>query len=409
MTTKATVDERFPKKLSFLFRPARYKVPYGGRGSGKSWGAGRALLLQATQRPLRILCARELQLSIKDSVHKLLSDQIDSMRLTPWFEVQQQAIYGKNGSEFIFSGIRSNPTKIKSTEGVDICWVEEAEKVSDKSWEVLIPTIRKPGSEIWVTFNPDQATDPTYQRFVVNTPPSAVVRKISWFDNPWLPDELRLEKDYLASVDPDAFAHVWGGECRSNSDAQIFRGKFRIEPFEVPPADSGVVWDGPYFGADWGFAKDPTVLVKMWIFGRTLYIEYEAYGIGVELDDIPELFERIPGVRDRVIRADNSRPETISHVARKGNMSVEAADKWPGSIEDGIAFLKSFEIIIVHPRCKHTADEMRLYSYKVDRLTGDILPEVVDANNHCVDGIRYGLCPMIRNDDLSIWNRLGGG
>jgi phage terminase large subunit len=396
----------FPRKLKFLFRPSRYKVAYGGRGSGKSWGFARALLIMAMQRPLRILCARELQMSIQESVHRLLADQIDAMGLQAWYEVQQATIHGRNGSQFIFSGIRSNPTKIKSTEAIDICWIEEAEKVSERSWEVLIPTIRKPGSEIWVSFNPDEKTDPTYKRFVLDAPPQSLVREVTWHDNPWFPEELRAEKDYLARVDPEAYAHVWGGKCRTNSNAQILRGKYRIETFEPNALEGPDPWDGPYFGADWGFATDPTVLVKLWIHNFKLYVEYEVYGIGVELDDIPEMFRRIPGSNDHVIRADNSRPETISHVARKGNMRIEGAPKWPGSVEDGIAFLRSFEAIVIHTRCTHAAEEARLWSYKTDRLTGDVLPEVKDGFEHCWDSVRYGISPLIQNNG-NVWERLG--
>lgn len=180
----AQSDIQLPHKLAFLFEPARYKVAHGGRGGAKSWGFARAALIQAAQRPLRVLCARELQVSIAESVHKLLSDQIEAMGLAPWFDVQQQVIRSSAGSEIIFAGIRNNVTKLKSLEGVDVCWVEEAEKVSNSSWEALIPTIRKPGSEIWVSFNPHDASDPTYQRFVLNPPPGARVVEMNWQDNP---------------------------------------------------------------------------------------------------------------------------------------------------------------------------------------------------------------------------------
>jgi phage terminase large subunit len=385
-------DLRFPKKLSFLFKPARYKVAFGGRGSGKSWGFARALLIQAQQRPLRILCARELQLSITESVHRLLSNQIEAMRLSAYFEIQGQVIKGSNGSEFIFTGIKSNPEKIKSTEAVDICWVEEAETVSERSWEVLIPTIRNPGSEIWVSFNPHEATDPTYKRFVLDPPPGAVVREINWADNKWFPQELKAEKDYLARVDPDTYEHIWNGKCRTNSDAQIFKGKYRIEAFDPPAGDE---WDGPYFGADWGFSNDPTTLVKCWIRERTLFVEHEAWGIGINYDDIAALFLSIPGADNHVIRADNSQPGHIAHVSEKGGLRIEGADKWPGSVEDGVQYLRSFEAIVVHPRCVHAAEEFRLYSYKQDRLSGDILPIIVDKHNHVLDGLRYSLSPMV--------------
>ncbi len=386
-----TLRADFPEKLAFLFEKARYKVAHGGRGGAKSWGFARALLIQAAQRRMRVLCARELQISIHDSVHKLLAEQVESLGLSPRYEVQQSVIKGVNGSEFIFSGLRSNATKIKSMEGVDICWVEEAQTVSAESWDILVPTIRKEGSEIWVSFNPDQDDDPTYARFVKDPPPGAVVVPIGWADNPWFPETLREEKDYLYRVDPEAAAHVWGGQTRRNSIAQVLRGRYVVESFAP-----GEGWNGPYYGADWGFATDPTALVKCWVHGRTLYVEHEAYGVGVDLDDTPALFDSVPGAREHMIRADNSRPETISHMRRHGYSRMLPAHKGPGSVEDGVEHLRSYERIVIHPRCTHAAEEARLWSYKVDKLTGDVLPVLLDKHNHTWDATRYALEPIIR-------------
>jgi len=390
-----------PEYAQLFFRPKRYKVLFGGRGAAKSWSVARALLMLAPKKKMRILCARETQISITESVHRLLKDQIELLGLGKIYEVQKAAIRCLNGSEFIFAGIRTDPAKIKSTEGVDIAWVEEAEKVSEESWAILIPTIRKAGSEIWITFNPNEATDPTAKRFLLNPPPDAEVVEVSWEDNDWFPTELAKEKDYLYRVDPEAAAHVWGGQFRKGSQAQIFRGKYVVEEFEAeekardgrlhPKTD----WSGPYFGADWGFSSDPTTLVKLWIFQGKLYVEQEAYGIGVELNQIPQLFDSIPGSRQHVVRADNSRPETIFHVAQLG-FNIVAAEKWPGSVEDGIGWLRHFESIVIHPRCKHTEEEARLYRYKTDPVTGDVLPIVIDKHNHCWDAIRYAMQPAIR-------------
>lgn len=420
MSATPQLNALFPPWAAFLFHPSRYKVAYGGRGSSKSWSFARALIAKAYSGRQRILCARELQTSISESVHQLLSTQIELMGLARYFDIQQQNIYCPHtGSEIFFYGVKNNPTKIKSTEGITICWLEEAEKISEDSWRILIPTIRESGSEIWVTFNPDEETDPTYQRFVVNPPPDCITREVNWTENPWFPDELRREKDYLYRVDPDAADWVWGGHPRTNRSAQIFRGKYIVEPFEPPTPDmcnaEHPMWDGPYYGADWGFAQDPTVLLKMWIAGaRTgatqgrLMIEYEAYGIGVEITDIPEMFLRIPGSREHMIRADSSRPETISHVRNAGRFRIEPAEKWSGSIEDGVAYLRSFEQIVIHPRCRHAIEEARLYSYKVDRLTHDVMPDIVDKHNHCWDGVRYALEPLIRaTSSGSVWARLG--
>jgi phage terminase large subunit len=454
MAARSLPSLDFPDVFQFLFRPKRYKVAYGGRGSSKSWSVARALIIRACESSERILCVRELQNSISESVHRLLCDQINLMGLGSLFEIQQQGIYRRpydskdRGSEFFFYGIKTNPTKVKSAEGITIAWVEEAEKVSKNSWEVLIPTIRQPGSEIWITFNPDEETDPTYQRFVVDPPPpeQCVSAFVNWHDNPWFPQVLREEKDYLARVDPDAYEHVWNGLCRKNGSSQIFRGKYSIQDFTPPRPDDcdkdNPMWDGPYFGADWGFSQDPVALTKSWIDNGTrlhprkrLMVEYEAWGLGIETDDIPTLFKRVPGADKYKIRADSSRPETISAVSKKAfcenlgcsftfnskfmepkcphcggkpkYLQVEAAEKWSGSVEDGVAYLKNFEQIIFHSRCTHHIEEARLYSYKVDRLTGDVLTDIVDKNNHAFDGLRYAHQPMIKaTTSLGVWARL---
>lgn len=416
------VDVALPAYASGLFRPMRYKVLYGGRGAARSWSVARALLIKAAAAPLRIGCFREFQKSIKDSVHRLLTDQIGLMQL-PGYRVTDHEIRHENGSLFLFEGLRHNVTKIKSLEGIDIAWVEEAERVSKASWDVLIPTIRKAGSEIWVNFNPDLEDDPTYARFVVTPPPNAWVKKVSAADNPWFPEELALERAYLYAVDPDAAAHVWGGDCRRSSGAQILRNKWIVEEFEPvteasliaehgedvfkkQPQLRATIWNGPYHGADFGFAQDPNTLVKCWIAPGTianstgrLMIEYEAYRVGEDTDAIPEHWQRaVPGCERYPIRADSARPETISYLGRHGFPSIEGVEKWSGSVEDGIAHLRQYEQIVIHPRCTHAADEARHYSYKVDPRTGDILPDVVDAHNHIWDGVRYALAPLIRSN-----------
>lgn len=386
--------------------PSRYKTMHGGRGGLKSWGFARVGVIIGAKRKLRFLCAREFQNSIQESVHQVLETQIDALGLGRYYEVQKTSITGYNGTEFVFAGIRTNPEKIKSAEGYDIAWIEEAEKISKNSWQKLTPTIRKKGSEIWVSFNPDLEEDPSSQMFIVNTPPprSRIIRT-SWRDNPWLSRELREEKDYLAAVDPDAYAHVWEGDFRRNSAAQILAGKCVIEAFEVPlkladpdrPTGPKVpAWAGPYQGADWGFAVDPTTLVRCWINGRKLMIEHEAYGVGVDIDRTAELFDRVPGAKAYQTRADNARPETISYMQRHGYPKVVGVEKWDGSVEDGIAHLRQYEQIVIHPRCVHAAQEARLYSYKVDKVSGDVLPDVVDKHNHIWDAVRYALAPMIR-------------
>ncbi len=378
--------------------PARLKIAHGGRGSGKSWTFARMLILRAAEEPIRILCARELQNSIQDSVHQLISDQIRAMDLAAAFVVQENKIVSRCGAQFMFKGLRGmkNDAKaLKSLEGVDICWIEEGQTVSAASLETLTPTIRKPKAEIWITYNPDQETDPVY-KLAMNPPDSAIVRQVNYDQNPWFHEtSLPAEMEWMRRTDPDAYAHVWLGECRRFTEAQILRGKYRIDAFTPMP-----YWHGPYFGADWGFATDPTALVKLWIFDRTLYVEHEAYGVGVEIDHTPALFDTVPGSREHIIRADSARPETISYLRRQG-FSVRPADKGKGSVEDGIAHLRSYDSIVIHPRCVHFAEEARLYSYKTDRLSGDILPIPLDAHNHCIDAARYALEPVLQRGQSS--------
>ena len=366
-----------PKALLPLLQPARYQVMYGGRGAGKSFTVASWLDIYGVKRPLRVLCAREYQVSIKDSVHRLLADRIEALGLSQFYTVTQTSIVGTNGTEFIFKGLHHNAQEIKSMEGVDICWVEEASSVSAESWDVLIPTIRKQGSEIWLTFNPLSPDDATWQRFVKNPPPGAWVQKVLFSDNPWFPEVLDDERRHLQEIDPELYQHVWLGEPRTISDAQVFKGRYLIQEFDTPE-------DARFFhGADWGFSVDPSVLIRCFIRGNVLYVDREAYGAGVELDETPQLFDSIETSRKWAIKADSARPETISYMRRQG-FKIEAAKKWAGSVEDGLAILKSFDKIIIHPRCVHAADEFYKYSYKVDKNNGDVLPIVVDANNHCV-------------------------
>ncbi|QUG75983.1 PBSX family phage terminase large subunit [Erwinia sp. E602] len=402
----AEMNLRFPPKFKPIFKPKRYKTFHGGRGGAKSWAVARALVMMASAKKLRILCTREVQNSIKDSVHKLLKDQIEMLGLNPWFRITNESITSATGSEFLFKGLRFDPLGIKSTEGVDICWVEEAQSVSSDSWSILIPTIRKESSEIWVTFNPGEESDPTYQRFIVSPPDDSVTVEVNYYDNPYLPETLRKEMEYCKRVDYDAYEHIWLGKPKSISDSVIFRNRYRVEAF---PDDLWQQADRLFFGGDFGFANDPSTLIRMFMLGTRLYIEYEAYGVGVELDEMPQFYDSIPEARRWPIKGDNARPETISYIARQG-FAIEAAAKWKGSVEDGVTYLKGFEQIIIHERCKHTADEFRHYSYKVDKKTGEILPIIVDKFNHCIDAIRYGLDGYITSSDsLGTWAQLGRG
>lgn len=378
-----------PKIQTLIQSPKRHKVAYGGRGSGKSYGIADVLIHRAMKRQRRILCTRDTQNSLSDSALAVMKRVIADRDLDDYFEQTRHGLKCANGSEFIFRGLQV-PHRIQSLEGVDIAWVEEAQKVPQAAIDVLIPTIRNDGSEIWWTFNPDAPDDPVYRMFVADGRPDAEVVKINWDDNPYFPEVLRKEMEYDRAVDYDKFTWVWEGEPRSITDAQVFRGKFRVAAFDTP-ADV----DRFYYGADWGFSQDPTALVRCFIRNGILWIDHEAYGVGVDIDDTPELFRTVPGADKWPIIGDSARPETISYL-RKNGLTVWPAKKGKGSVEDGVAFIRSFRGVVIHERCRHTADEFKLYSYKTDKLTGEVLPVLEDKHNHVVDAVRYSLEKTMR-------------
>jgi phage terminase large subunit len=382
----------YPDKFEALFWPKRYKVFYGGRGSGKSTTFARLLLGRAYGTKMRIACFRELQTGIKDSVHLLLRDQIDVLGLNDAFEVTQASIRSlATGSEFLFKSLRSNISEIKSMEGIDIAWVEEAQLVSKDSWEILIPTIRKEGSEIWVSFNPIEEEDPTYQRFIMNPPPDSYVIKVGWQDNDFFPKTLNEERLYMLRT----------------SEAIIFRGKYIVDSFEMPKYP-----DKPrlFHGLDFGFANDPNAFVRCWTTGEApdeqLWIDKAVYGYQTEIDDLAQMLDKIDTARDWAIKAECARPETISYLRRRG-FNIEPAEKWPGCVEDRIAHLKGFKQIHIHQDNKDLLQEMRLYSYKRDRVTGDILPVVVPKHDHGIDATGYAMDGFIpHRGGLGVWLRL---
>ncbi len=386
-----------------LYKPHRYKVFYGGRGSGKSQAVAQALIFLSSHCTLRVLCCREVQNSIRDSSYQVLKDMAFRLGVGEQFKFTESEIINlETGSKFIFSGLLRNENSIRSKEGIDICWVEEASSVSQSSWDVLTPTIRKLGSELWLTFNPLTVDDPT-NVFIDNPPPNAFVRKVNFTENPYFPEVLREQMEWDKQNDFEKYLHIWEGFPLTISEAQIFKGRYTVEPI---PEDLWKKADRLFFGADFGFARDPSALVRCFIYDRKLYVDYEAYGVGVEIDELPQLYRSVPGADRWPIKGDAARPETISYLKNRAGFDITAADKWAGSIEDGIAYLKSFDKIVVDPRCKHMADELRLYSYKTDRTTGEVLPVIVDKNNHLVDSLRYALSDYIRNPDNVYWEKL---
>lgn len=376
-----------PRVCLPLLQPARYKGHHGGRGSTKSHTFAVNLLEHCAMYPgTRAVCVREVQRTLEQSVMRLLDDKIQLYGLRGFRVMDNQILTPGNG-RIGFEGMQNhNADSIKSLEGYDIAWFEEAQTCSQRSLDLLTPTIRKDGSELWFSWNPRFPTDPIDQFFRGPVPPpSSIVVKSTYHDNPFLPKVLKAEAEWMQRRDPEKYAHIWLGEYETHSEARVFKN-WRVEPFDTP-ANARF-----YFGADWGFSVDPTVLVRCWIVGRTLYIDQEAYQVGCEIDHTAALFDSLEQGQARrwPIVADSARPETISYMQRHGYPNIKQARKGAGSVEDGIAFLQSYDIVI-HPRCVHTADEFASYRYQTDKLTGDVLPKLEDDHNHVIDAVRYAL------------------
>lgn len=371
---------------------ARYRGAYGGRASGKSWFfAGLMIERHYQKQPSFSVCIREVQKDLKHSAKRLLEIMISKMGLEPFFTVQENQIRTPGGGLIIFQGMQShNSESIKSLESYDVAWIEEAQSVSQRSLTLLRPTIRKDGSEIWATWNPRFPTDPidVFLRGEQLLQDSVVLR-VNYHDNPWLPDIMREEMEYDKGRDHDKYAHIWLGEYVRNSEARVF-SNWKEEEFDTP--DDALF----RYGADWGFANDPTVLIRSFLKGRKLYIDQETWQIGCEILDTPDLFRTVPESDRWPIIADNARPETISHLKKHGFKKIYPAAKGKDSIKEGIEFLKGYDITI-HPRCRHTIDEFLHYSYKIDEDTIDpisgsakILPVIDDkCDDHCIDALRY--------------------
>lgn len=382
----STLQIQTPRVYVPLLAEARYKGAYGGRGSGKSHNFAEMLIEECMREKTDAVCLREIQKSLKFSVKKLLENKIASMNAGAYFEVQNEQIKSVNGGVIIFQGMQDHTSdSIKSLEGFKIAWFEEAQTASQRSLDLLRPTIRSPGSQLWFSWNPRFATDPVDQLLRGPTPPpNAIVVEANYTDNPWFPAELQDEMEYDKRRDPDKYAHIWLGKYQSNTSSRVFKN-WTIEEFEVDP--NAVIRQG----ADWGFSVDPTVLVQAYIVGRRLYIPHEAYRVGCEIVDTPALFMSLPDAEKWPMVADSARPETISHLRKNGFPKITAAIKGPKSVEEGIGFLQGFDIV-VHPRCTHTIDELTLYSYKTDPLDeSKVLPVLADKDNHVMDALRYAM------------------
>ena len=424
-----------------LLKRRRFRGIKGGRGSGKSHFVGDDLVESALTKHTRCVCAREVQNSIAESSKQLIEDKIELAALryagaqfdhegkaitdtwnkrkhahfmSKWRITEREITFRPTDSLFIFRGLQNHTAaSIKSLEGFTDFWAEEAQTLSQRSIDLAVPTFRK-GSQLTFTWNPLKPTDPVEKLFTdegIKPQTSGMLRpqgqdedfvlvEANYYDNPWFPDELRRDMERDKRRDPDKYAHTWLGKYLKASAARVFKN-WIVQDF-VTGSDARF-----YFGADWGFSVDPSVLIRCFILGDKLYIDQEAYAVGCEIDNTPALFAGddtwvpprwtnpnkypgIPGSTEWPLTADNARPETISYMKRHGFPRIQPSIKGKGSVEDGIEFIKNFDLV-VHPRCVHTIDELSSYSYKIDPKTNEILPVLEDKKNHVIDALRYAL------------------
>lgn len=445
MTTGRTLQIPMAEAYLPLLRSSRYKGAKGGRGSAKSHEFASLLVERFIRKPkTRWVCVREVQKSLDQSVKLLIEDKIKEYDVGDYFIIKHTHIETPQGGIIIFQGMQDHTANsIKSLEGYDGAWVEEAQTLSATSMELLRPTIRKETcvicdkssidcattpcidagghviepSEIWFTWNPENETDPVDKLLCgTDVPPDSIVISTTFRDNPWFPNVLRKEMEWDRRIDPEKYAHVWEGGYQKRAGKRIFKN-YRVEEFTAPPTAQFKL------GADWGFSVDPSTLVRCyeerinpatataWARKR-LYIDREVFAIGVEIDYLPAFFdglvcgcvigpqgERLGAcaapqlhgwARQQAIVSDSSRPDTISYLRRHGYGSMEPAKKGQNSVKEGVMFLQSYEIII-HPRCKHTLDEFNNYSFVVDKLSGIVTNEIEDKKNHIIDPLRYAL------------------
>jgi phage terminase large subunit len=411
------IDTGMARVFAPLDRPGRYVGAFGGRGSAKSHYFAEKLVRKCVQKPgTHAVCIREVQKSLAQSAKRTIEGKIQALGVGHLFDVQKAEIKTPGGGLIIFQGMQNHTAdSIKSLEGYDVAWTEEAQTLSQISLRLLRPTLRKPGSELWFSWNPKKADDPVDNFLRGNSkaslelkakgewtpPPRMHLVRANWQDNPWFYDtELPEEKDYDFRRDRDMYAHVWLGEYEKNSQSRVFKN-WKVEHFEPPPMGTVL-----YGGADWGFSQDPTVGIICFIIGRTLYFWREVWAIGCEIDRTPALFDRLDPTHTPTRRqrdpnwqslgqrvpfiSDSARPETISYMQRHGYSKVQAALKGAGSIEEGIEFLKSYDIVI-HPDCIHVAQEFENYSFKIDPHTDEITNILDDKKNHTIDSARYAV------------------
>jgi len=401
ISDKEALDWDYAEAFKPLIDPRRYKGARGGRGSGKSHFVAERLVLDCIEEHHRVACMREFQSSISESAKRTIEDKIAKFKLSKLFKITDNEIRGPNDSLFIFKGLHGHTAEsIKSLEGFTRLWVEEAQTISQNSLDLAIPTFRQhPGlaiPELYFTWNPGKPTDPIETMFAENSgDPDYACVTVNFRHNPWFPDDLKKDIARDKRRNKDKYTHIWLGGYKNASEARVF-SNWRVEYFETP-ADARF-----YYGADWGFSIDPTVLVRCFIDHKKkiLYVDYEAYKVGCKLKQTPALFDLVPNSRKWSIVADSARPETIDLMKDEG-FKIEPAIKGPNSVIDGVEFLQDYDII-VHPRCVYVADELAFYSYKTDKKTNEVLPQLEDKKNHVIDALRYAVESVRHSKDISV-------
>lgn len=406
-----------------------FKCFRGGRGGMKTWQVGRSMLKKGFMHKEKMLCGREYQNSMADSVQALMKDQSSQLGLDEFYSHTDSATSGRNGTEMLYKGLKNNINSLKSLEGMKRLWIEEAQTISQNTLDVLLPTLRQPEIEIIITYNPDAEDDPIH-KFVNGLPPElCYTTHVNWYDNPWLPEALKIQKDLRLrrieeatndeerELEQEAYDRIWLGKCRGTSHSRIFAGKCMQQDFRVERRIDEVTGQagyfingkpayGPYFGVDWGFSGSPTAACRVWISDECCWIDHELYEYRLDIDDTNEKLNAIPLLSEHIVRADPARPESISfcsrdHVNKHGNVipgikQLVGAEKWPESVEEGIRILRGFRKIIFHTRCTNFYEESRLYSYKIDAKTGDVLRDIVKKFDNLWDSLRYALAPYIK-------------
>jgi phage terminase large subunit len=411
---EAPPESRLVIPTAEVFEPlltsdARYLGAHGGRGSGKSQFFASLAVDRSIAAPTDVVCLRQVQRSLKFSVKREIENAIERYNAGFYFEVQDRQILSRpvTGGKgvMIFEGLQDHTAdSIKSLSDFDVALLDEAQAIKSHAWRILRPTLRKPGSQIWAGWNPQDPEDPVdaFFRGPVRHP-RAVVVEANYSENPWFPAELEEERQHdERSLSPEAYAWIWGGAYLQLGEALVFRN-WKVEEFDTPP---GVTHR---LGADWGFSIDPSTAVRCHIRPdqpRRLFVDQEVWQVGCEIDRLPDLFRGIDDAERWPCVADSSRPETIAYMRSHGFPKMRAAIKGPGSVEDGVQWLQSFEIV-VHPRCVRTAQELRTYAYKVDKDSGKPLPILSDKNNHVIDALRYA-CEDVRRAQRANERETGG-